>query len=398
MARINIDGKSDMGRKRTNNEDAYIATRIWGNRFPLAVAIDGVGGYEGGEVAAQIARDGIVEYLENNRQENIGEALRMAVIHVNNLIYEQRQQDKERPNMSCVLTAALFDTNNSAVYMAHVGDTRLYMYCNGQLDKLSHDHSLVGYREEIGDLTEIEAMNHPQRNIINRSVGHEFMPTTTDLVEAASYMIPRTNCAFLLCSDGLTDLVTSQQIITVLEGNHTIAKQLNLLIDAANNAGGKDNITVVIVNFTNQEAFSDGNYEPVEQTETAGTSSTTQGASGKKKTQQPQQRKGNKLALPLFIAIVALLASIAGNWFTLSSNKEKDKRINLLEQRYEFKNKECAQQLSQIKKVAEIVAQAGDKDTIASQIKESIFNRHPAPSAPKTADNAKPDSITSSTP
>lgn len=335
MARITIGGKSDMGCRRTNNEDAYIAQPIWDKRnYLLAVAIDGVGGYEGGEVAAQMAQEGIVEYLEQHTEGDHQTLLRDAVIYVNNKIYEERQRDPERSNMSCVLSAALFDKKNSQVHMAHVGDTRFYRYSNRQLEKLSHDHSLVGYREEIGELTEEEAMHHPQRNVISRSVGSEFMRPNTDLVEVDTTLIPRTNCTYLLCSDGLTDLVTSAQIISVLESGKTLKAQMQMLIDAANAAGGKDNITVVLVNISvneSSEAVEDDDLTPPPHNMDNGENVTVTKISennpkGKQRTSTTTTTtttattsstvSKNKLAIPFGIVVVALLACMAGGTYS----------------------------------------------------------------------------------
>lgn len=241
-------GLSDMGRQRNNNEDAFAVEQLDENTI-LAVVIDGVGGYEGGEVAAAIAQSELLSYMKAfNRGERI-QLLKQAVISANNAIFEQRKTDTARPNMSCVLTAVVIDRENKTVNMVHVGDTRLYQYYQGTLKKLSHDHSLVGYREEIGDITEEEAMHHPQRNVISRDVGSAHHDVDDeDFLEAEQFpMLP--GSTLLLCSDGLTDLVTSAEITAVLQRNTSIENKTKALIDAANNAGGKDNVTVVLVEY-----------------------------------------------------------------------------------------------------------------------------------------------------
>jgi len=245
-------GLSDMGRQRTNNEDAYVAEQLDENTI-LAVAIDGVGGYEGGEVAAEIAKAEIPKYLYEFQNGERIELLKQAVICANNAIYDRRQIDTARSNMSCVLTSALIDKGRKVVDMVHVGDTRLYQYHHGEIRKLSHDHSLIGYREEVGDLTEEQAMHHPQRNVISRDVGsgkHEV--EDRDFLEAEEFpLLP--NSIFLLCSDGLTDLITSKQIVAILEQRISLQKKAIALIAAANEAGGKDNITVVLVEYQAEE-------------------------------------------------------------------------------------------------------------------------------------------------
>ena len=249
---IKFYGQTDMGRQRTNNEDAFIAEQI-DDACVLAVVIDGVGGYEGGEVAAAIAQKEISRYLHEFKNGERLELLKQAVVCANNTIFERRQQDIARSNMSCVLTSALIDANRQMIDMVHVGDTRLYQYHHGELRKLSHDHSLIGYREEMGDLTEEQAMHHPQRNVISRDVGsakHEI--TDRDFLESVEFpLLP--NSIFLLCSDGLTDLVTSTQIVSILETNKPLELKAQSLINAANEAGGKDNVTVVLVAYVVEE-------------------------------------------------------------------------------------------------------------------------------------------------
>ena len=245
-------GLSDMGRQRNNNEDAFAVEQLDENTI-LAVVIDGVGGYEGGEVAAAIAQSELLAYMKAfNRGERI-QLLKQAVISANNAIFEQRKTDTARPNMSCVLTAVVIDCENKTVNMVHVGDTRLYQFYQGTLTKLSHDHSLVGYREEIGDITEEEAMHHPQRNVISRDVGSAHHDVDDqDFLDAEQFpLLP--GSTLLLCSDGLTDLVTSAQITAMLQLDNSIEDKTKALIDAANNAGGKDNVTVVLVECGDDE-------------------------------------------------------------------------------------------------------------------------------------------------
>lgn len=247
MKTIHFFGKTDMGRKRTNNEDAFIAQNIWDEKHILAVAIDGVGGYEGGEVAAELAQKNIVKYLETYPNGERLDLLKQAVIFANNAIFDERKRSANLCNMSCVLTAALIEVENRRINMAHVGDTRIYQYVDGVLTKLSHDHSLIGYREEIGELSEEEAMNHPQRNIIGRDVGSTRLESNAnDYVEVASFPL-EAHSSLMLCSDGLCDMITSQQMKSILEKNLPTEKKVDALIDAANQAGGKDNVTVVLV-------------------------------------------------------------------------------------------------------------------------------------------------------
>lgn len=247
MRTITFFGNTDMGQIRSNNEDAFIAQHIWDEKHILAVVIDGVGGYEGGEIAASLAQMSIVEYLESYSNGERLELLKQAVIFANNRIYSERKNLPQYSSMSCVLTAVLVETESRRINMAHIGDTRLYQYANGKIVKLSHDHSLIGYREEIGELTEEEAMKHPQRNVIGRDVGSQFLESSgVDYIEVESFpLIP--NSILLLCSDGLCDMITSEQMGIELEKEISVKEKVDNLIKEANKAGGKDNVTVVLV-------------------------------------------------------------------------------------------------------------------------------------------------------
>ena len=300
--KITVYGLSDMGRQRTNNEDAYIAERL-DDHTVLAVAIDGVGGYEGGEVAAEIAKTEIPKYLHEFQNGERIELLKQAVICANNAIYEHRQTDPARSNMSCVLTSALIDKDRKVVDMVHVGDTRMYQFRHGILRKLSHDHSLIGYREEIGDLTEEQAMHHPQRNVISRDVGsamHEV--ADRDFLESEEFpLLP--NSTFLLCSDGLTDLITSKQIVTILKQRISLQKKAKELIDAANEAGGKDNITVVLVEYQAEEE-----NEPVsELTKKNPVHPVEDNNDGVVVSKDGEKRKNDKLIVGILCGIIVLL-------------------------------------------------------------------------------------------
>lgn len=251
ISKISFYGESDLGQRRTNNEDAFIAQTIWDDENVLAVAIDGVGGYDGGEIAAAIAKNTIVEYLENFSNGERANLLKQAVIEANNNILKSRSESDEYKNMSCVLTAILVETKRGMIHMAHIGDTRLYQYHQGKITKLSHDHSLIGYREEVGELTEEEAMHHPQRNVIGRDVGSKYMEMNTDLVEMETFKL-KSNSLLLLCSDGLSDMITSAMMTEILSKDISLKDKTKELINKANSEGGNDNITVVLVQYTGE--------------------------------------------------------------------------------------------------------------------------------------------------
>ena len=252
-AKTSFIGNSDLGCLRNNNEDAFVAQNIWNDNTFLIVVIDGVGGYEGGEVAADIARRSIPDYLSASSNGERVELLKQAVTSANNAIFEARESNPEVGQMSCVLTSAIVDIDQRKISMAHVGDTRMYGFHNGILTKLSHDHSIIGYREEIGDLSEEEAMRHPQRNVISRDVGSQkHKVNDEEFIEAQEFpLMP--NTTLLLCSDGLTDLVTTSQIIDILNNDDSLERKADFLINAALRAGGKDNVTVVLFDYQCEE-------------------------------------------------------------------------------------------------------------------------------------------------
>ena len=244
MSQLSYYGMTDPGRCRENNEDAYLLKRK--GQYVIAVVADGIGGYEGGEVASYLACKCISDYLADSPEKDFGEnILKQAVIHANNAVVSQ-QQNPRLSSMGCVLTAVLFDQKQHLAYMYHVGDTRLYKYKDGVLTKLSRDHSLVGLQEDVGVLSEEEAMSHPRRNIITRFIGNSRLDWNTTYMMELSFPI-ETDAQYLICSDGLYDMVTSAEIMEVLAQEGNQQQKVEALINRANLAGGKDNITAVIL-------------------------------------------------------------------------------------------------------------------------------------------------------
>jgi serine/threonine protein phosphatase PrpC len=240
-ANLRVAAASDPGRRRKNNEDRYYVDSDRG----IYAVIDGVGGHAAGETAAGLAVDVIRERMERQTgtpEERIREAITLA----NNEIYRLSRTRPEWNGMACVLTLALIEDDN--VTIGHVGDSRLYLLRSGEIQKITHDHSPVGEREDRGELSEAEAMRHARRNEIYRDVGSsERNPDDTAFIEMEALPMPWDG-ALLLCSDGLTDLVTSAEIRAGVERYAPdFDAAIRALIDAANQAGGKDNITVVLV-------------------------------------------------------------------------------------------------------------------------------------------------------
>ncbi|HRN49117.1 MAG TPA: protein phosphatase 2C domain-containing protein [Niabella sp.] len=245
--------QTDLGRMRQQNEDNFVwVQNLWSKpELSLIGVIDGVGGYSGGAEAALITKTTIENYLQNL---SIGEPLQLlkeAVIAANNIIHEKRNSTPELSRMSCVLTVAVLDAEKEMMYVAHVGDSRGYIFRNGRLLKITKDHSLVGMKEDSGYLTEEEAMHHPRRNEITKMLGEinldiENRDDYIDFIEHS--FLP--NDIALFCSDGLTDLVNQAQMIEILIQPDMLQQKVQYMIDKANELGGKDNITVALAQYS----------------------------------------------------------------------------------------------------------------------------------------------------
>jgi serine/threonine protein phosphatase PrpC len=239
--RIVAFGDSDKGRARTNNEDRFLCEQELG----VFAVIDGVGGESAGEEAAGIAVDSLRKRLSRRTTET-RQLLREAIALANAQIYERAQQNPQWKGMSCVLTAAVLDGDR--ITIGHVGDSRLYLLRRGGIEKVTRDHSPIGVREDRGEISEAEAMQHPRRNEILRDVGSApHQPDDPDFIDFYERAF-EPDAALLLCSDGLSDMLTSEEMRTLTErhaGNPQAA--VEELIDAANEKGGKDNISVVLV-------------------------------------------------------------------------------------------------------------------------------------------------------
>jgi protein phosphatase len=232
---------TDTGRQRPDNEDSMYA------RAPVFVVADGMGGAQAGEVASRIAIEAFEQGLPDSGSPE--ERLATRVREANERIYELSRAEHERAGMGTTLTAAYLGDRDVAI--AHVGDSRAYLFREGKLMRLTRDHSLVGELVRQGKLTEEQAEEHPQRSIITRALG----PEATVEVDTWSYPV-RSGDVLLLCSDGLTSMITEEKITEVLAGARSLEDGAERLIAEANAAGGRDNITVVLSRF--EEVGGDG--------------------------------------------------------------------------------------------------------------------------------------------
>lgn len=234
-------GATDVGCQRLVNEDRFHVD----NNRGLFIVVDGVGGQAAGGRAADTALEVIRRRLTSGLAVSAA-GMREAIADANNEVHRQAGSRPEWDGMACVLTVAMIQGDRALI--GHVGDTRLYKLHAGRLEKLTADHSPVGEREDAGELSEVEAMQHPRRNEVYRDVGSErHAPGDADFVDVRETTW-EPDAALLLCSDGLTDLVASDAIMGIIRKGagdpDRVAKQL---VKAANDNGGKDNITVVYV-------------------------------------------------------------------------------------------------------------------------------------------------------
>jgi serine/threonine protein phosphatase PrpC len=233
-------GGTHPGLVRSNNEDRF---HFDPNRGILLV-VDGIGGHAAGEKAADVAVNMVRSRLERETG-TASERIREAITVANNEIFRLARTNPEWHGMACVLTVAVVEDGSAVI--GHVGDSRLYKIRGGRIQKVTHDHSPVGEREDSNDLSEADAMRHPRRNEIYRDVGtEEHTPDDPEFIELVRSPF-EDDSALLLCSDGLSDQVTSSDILrTVARHGRNPDAAIEELINDANRAGGKDNVSIVI--------------------------------------------------------------------------------------------------------------------------------------------------------
>ncbi len=244
---------SHRGRVRTANEDSFGICADEG----LFVVCDGMGGAAAGEVASRVAVDAVLKSLCGPRKvvaardtdpgplgdatnSEVSGLLRDAVSDANHLVFSQAANDSRLHGMGTTLVALLAQGRN--VWVAHVGDSRCYRYRGGVLEQLTRDHSLVDEQVKLGQLTREEADRSPLRNVITRAVGSQ-RSVSTEISEIET----EAGDLFLLCSDGLTRELADGRIQTLLQETEDLDAICKHLIDAANDAGGRDNVTCVVV-------------------------------------------------------------------------------------------------------------------------------------------------------
>ena len=232
-------GRTDVGRQRSANEDSLFVNP------PLFAVADGMGGAKAGEVASAVAVEAVEGATESG--ESAETELANIVRQANRRIYDLAVADESRRGMGTTLTLA--KVHGDEVSLAHVGDSRAYLLRGGELEQLTRDHSLVAELERSGQITPEAAEHHPQRSIITRALGPE--PD----VEVDTYTLAgRDGDTFLICSDGLTSMISDDEVASILRSAGSLDEAADELVRAANQSGGKDNITVILFRLGEGEA------------------------------------------------------------------------------------------------------------------------------------------------
>ena len=240
-------GKVDIGKRRTRNEDRiFISNEPIGILPNLLIVADGMGGHKAGGVASELAITSFCDYIQSHAnidirtREDVTILLKLGIRHVNHVIFEKSKSDDAYTGMGTTLTVATIIED--IVYLAHVGDTRLYLINDRCIFQATTDHSLVQEMLEQGYIAENEIKAHPQRHIITRAVGTYAKVKVDTLI----YDLSKVKY-ILLCSDGLTSMLSNEEIHTIIKAQEDNLEQMvNHLIEAANEKGGLDNIAVII--------------------------------------------------------------------------------------------------------------------------------------------------------
>ena len=310
--------RTDTGRQRNANEDSYFT------RAPLFVVADGMGGAQAGEVASKAAIESFPGELPAAPPERV---LEETIESANRTIHELARKDPGLAGMGTTTTAAIVDLEGEAVAIGHVGDSRAYRLRGGRFEQLTRDHSLVEEMRRKGQITDAQAQDHPQRSIITRALGPE------PEVQVDVQTVPaQDGDVFLICSDGLTAMLGDEQIARLLTRATSLQAAVRALVDEANRAGGRDNITVVAFRLEDTAAPAAGNPRggPDEgatligsSAEEAGLSATevrrraaAEAARRRREEQQGRPRRRGLRTVLKVLAIVAVIAAVAlGAWF-----------------------------------------------------------------------------------
>ncbi|MDR0921707.1 MAG: Stp1/IreP family PP2C-type Ser/Thr phosphatase [Lactobacillales bacterium] len=245
---MKINYLSDVGLKRNSNQDY---ARIFKNKAgrTLAVLADGMGGHKAGDVASKMTVETIGatwEETEFDIPEKVAQWFIQEIQEINEEVYEKGQQDENYLGMGTTIVAvAIFDDSFT---LAHVGDSRAYVVRGNRMLQLTEDHSLVNDLVKAGELSAEEAINHPRKNVLTRTVG---MPGLVEVDVTNQHWLA--GDYLLINSDGLTNMVSDEKILEILELDISLEEKVKKLVDEANNNGGRDNITVLLIHFGEED-------------------------------------------------------------------------------------------------------------------------------------------------
>ncbi len=249
--KISAFGASDTGLVRPLNEDSFLISGFDdGKPYGFCILADGMGGHNAGEVASQMATKIIANELSASDMQGdankIVSQIKGSLDFANNAIYQKSVTNAENSGMGT--TAVTFYLNGTKAYIANIGDSRAYLIDQSGITQLTVDHSIVQKLLDSGSITPQEARNHPEKNIITHALGTD--PNEDyDIYELTAEIGDRV----LLCSDGLTDMLEDTQIYNIIKNNNEIQDAVHNLISEANNHGGKDNITAVLIDFQKED-------------------------------------------------------------------------------------------------------------------------------------------------
>lgn len=234
--------RTDIGHRRTNNQDSV---GVFSNQVGAQIAIvaDGMGGHQGGDVASEMVVSHLGSTFEKNQSATIDELIRWLIFELNSenkRILDKALHHTDLSGMGTTFVAVLMVDDTYIV--ANIGDSRCYRFREGTLKQLTEDHSLVNELVKHGDITPEDAKHHPQKNLITRSLGIS-KDVDADVTIYHSY----TNDYLLLCSDGLTNMVSDDQIQEILASKSTLQEKCDTLVTLANESGGLDNITALLL-------------------------------------------------------------------------------------------------------------------------------------------------------
>lgn len=233
-------GKTDVGVKRSTNQDYVFETVKSVGKLPnLFVVADGMGGHKAGEIASKSAVTAAISKIKDTKEKNPISIMQSAIEEANKTVIEKASENPEYEGMGTTLVMATI--TDKAVYIANVGDSRLY-YVDEEIHQITRDHSYVEEMISKGELNKEQARNHNKKNIITRAIGVE-----DDIVPDYFEVQYNSGDYVLMCSDGLTNMLEDEEIRTIVQGHSSIEDKVSELINKANENGGQDNIAVVLI-------------------------------------------------------------------------------------------------------------------------------------------------------